>query len=270
LNFELERRTDFMVNKKTLPVVAVLLLLAGAIAIGLGARQEQGIRVPPGEIVESPNARAASQNQEARTPQAPDLPASSEKTLFQDSFDTTLSGWTLVNIAESPANWVSHEGRLEIWGDQQMGGPTNEPSVLANPSAAMTDGTFQAYVYPTAGEPVGLVFRGSDAGYYRLDLYPKLAGNTGPMAALFRVDGLQGDGTRGEEIAAASTYPGYEFSEWQLVSVTAIGDRFTAQVDGQTVLEATDSTFDSGWAGVWTITGYGAQFDNARLLASSR
>src|SRR5687768_10260831 len=178
-----------MVNKKTLPVVALLLLLAGAMAIGMGARQEEGIRVPPGAIVESPNARATGQGQEAQTPQAPTLPASSEKTLFQDSFDTALSGWAVVNSAESPANWITFQGRLEIRGDQNNGESTNEPSVLANANALMSDGTFQAHVYPTGGEPVGLVFRGSDAGYYRLDLYPKVAGNTGPMAALFRIEG---------------------------------------------------------------------------------
>jgi hypothetical protein len=256
-----------MVNKKTLPVVALLLLLAGAMAIGMGARQEDGIRVPPGEIVESPNARATGQGQEAQTPQAPALPASSEKTLFQDSFDSTLNGWSVVNSAEYPASWVNFQGRLEIRGEQNNGEATNEPSVLANASANMGDGTFQAHVYPTGGEPVGIVFRGSGAGYYRLDLYPKVAGNTGAMAALFRIEG---NGNTGEQIAASSTYAGYELSRWQLVSVTAVGSRITAQVDGQTILEANDSTYTSGWTGFWTITGYGAQFDNARLLANSR
>lgn len=251
-----------MINKKTLPVVGLLLLLAGAIAIGIAAYQEPGIRVPPGSIVRSPSAGSPDSSPERVAPHAPDLPATSERTLFQDSFDT-LSGWAVIGSPESPANWVSNQGRLEIWGDMN-GNPTGDESVFANSNAIMDDGTFQLYVYPTGGEPVGLVFRGSDLGYYRLDLYPNIPG-PGTRAALHRVTG-----NKGEQIATAATYAGYENGKWQLVTVTAQGDRITAQVDGQTILEATDSAFPSGWTGVWTTTGFGAQFDNARLLAGSR
>ena len=120
-----------MVNKKMLPVLGLLMVLAGAIAIGVGARQEPGIRVPPGAIVESPNARSGAQQAEAVTPQAPALPPANGTVAFTDSFDGALSGWTVLGNADSPANWVTHEGRLEIRGDQN-GVPTGEPSVLAN------------------------------------------------------------------------------------------------------------------------------------------
>jgi hypothetical protein len=253
-----------MVSKKTLPVVAVLLLLAGAVALGMGARQEQGVRVPPGALVDSPNALATGQNPQPTTPQAPELPAADAQVQFLDDFSQALSGWTVANNTDSPASWVTVDGRLEIRGDQN-GNPSGEPSILVNRGATLGNGTFQVQVYPTAGEPVGVVFRGSDAGYYRLDLLPNLDGSTKGRAVLNRV---AGNGARGEKIAESTTYAGYEFSRWQLVTVTANGSNIAVQVDGQNVIQATDSALTSGWAGIWTMTGYGAQFDNARLTQS--
>jgi hypothetical protein len=253
-----------MVSKKTLPVVAVLLLLAGAIAVGMGARQEQGIRVPPGALVSSPNAKATGKGPQPTTPQAPQLPAADAQVGFLDDFSKVgLNGWTVANETDSPASWVAVDGRLEIRGDQN-GNPSGEPSVLVNRGTTLGNGTFQVHVYPTAGEPVGVVFRGSDKGFYRLDLMPNLGSTTHSRAVLNRVDGSG----KGEKIAESASYKGYEYSKWQLVTVTVNGSSIVARVDGRTVLEATDSAFSSGWTGVWTVTGYGAQFDNARLMQS--
>lgn len=223
--------------------------------VSLGARQSQGVTVPPGHLTKSPNA-SAGMVKAPTIPDAPTLPAASSPVAFQDSFSGNLDGWQTVQ----PATWGARDGRLQQWGDA-TGEPVDEPSVLATKNVTIGDGKLEAHIYPTGGSPVGLVFRGSDAGYYSLELYPNLP-NKSSKAVLYKLTST--GGTKVAETPAAS-WQGYAYSTWQLVTVELAGSSIVASVDGRQVLSANDSSFNSGWAGVWTYANTGAQFDNVRI-----
>lgn len=240
---------------KLILVVALMMVVIGVVS--LGARQSQGVTVPPGRIIKSPNA-SAGMVKAPTVPDAPTLPAASSPVAFEDGFAGTLDGWQTVQTA--PATWGARDGRLQQWGDA-TGEPVDEPSVLATRNNSLADGRLEAHIYPTGGSPVGLVLRGSDAGYYRLELYPNLP-NKAPKAILYKLTS-----TGGAKVAEtpAGTWQGYAYSAWQLVTVDLAGSSIVASVDGKQVLSANDSSFNSGWAGVWTYANTGAQFDNVRI-----
>ena len=246
-----------MVNKKLASILIATVALAIVGVISLGARQQQGVRVPPGAIVESPNARSSNRPAPV-VPDAPALPSTSSPIAFQEDFSSNLGNWQTVQSA--PATWGARDGRLQQWGDAQ-GEPVDEPSVLAINNLSVGNGRIEAYIYPMGGDGLGLAFRGSDAGYYRVELYQNLRGNDS-KAVLKKVTP-----NGGSELASVpvSTWPGYKLAAWQLVTVDLAGSNITVSVDGKQVLSTTDSSFPSGWAGVWTLANTGAQFDNVRI-----
>ncbi|HYP20547.1 MAG TPA: family 16 glycoside hydrolase, partial [Chloroflexia bacterium] len=111
----------------------------------------------------------------------------------------------------------------------------------------------------------GLVLRGSDAGYYRLNLYPNLP-NPSSKASLERVTPT---GTTVVGEVPASAYAGFTHETWNTISITAQGTHFTVSVNGTQIMDVTDTTtskaIQSGWVGVWTMADMGAQFDNVRV-----
>jgi hypothetical protein len=250
----------FMVNNKLILVAALAVIAVGMVS--LGASQLQGVRVPPGPIVVSPNA-GVGLPKPLVVPDAPALPEVAQAS-FQDDFSGELGQWQTVQTA--PATWVVRDGRLRPFGDAN-GVPSEEPSVLAIKGLSMSDGKVEAHVFPTSGDPVGLVFRGSDAGYYRLDLYPNLPNKYGKAI----LNSVTSKGVERLVETPVSTWPGYKYNQWQLVTVTLAGTSITASLDGAQVLTANDSSFNAGWAGVWTVANTGAQFDNVRIQqANSR
>ena len=246
-----------MFNKKTLPVVALALVVVAAVIIGAG--QIQGTRVPPGPVVQSPNAGTNGSAPQPAMQAAPALPAAQAPIAASDDFSALgLDQWQ--SLPSAPAAWRAREGHLQQAGDAS-GEISNERAVFVLRNATFDNGVLETYVYPTSGEPVGVVFRGSDAGYYRLALYANRP-NQASKARLYKV-------TPGgeQEIASApvTTWAGYTLSKWQHVSVNAAGDQITVSVDRTQVLSATDSSMSAGWAGVWAVADMGARFDNVRI-----
>jgi hypothetical protein len=43
------------------------------------------------------------------------------------------------------------------------------------------------------------------------------------------------------------------------------GSHITASVDGAQIIDVTDGSFSSGWAGVWATADATTQFDNVRI-----
>lgn len=249
-----------MVNNKLILVASLAIIALGLVSLGAG--QLQGVTVPPGAIVVSPNANVG-MPKPLVVPDAPALPDAAQAS-FQDDFSADLGKWQTVQTA--PATWQARNGRLQQLGDAN-GERSEEPSVLAIKGLSITDGKVEAQIYPTSGEPVGLAFRGSDEGYYRLDLYPNLP-NKYSKAILNRVTST---GVERLVETPVSTWPGYKYNQWQLVTITLAGTSITASVDGAQMLTANDSSFNAGWAGVWTVANTGVQFDNVRIQqANSR
>ncbi|HYO48253.1 MAG TPA: family 16 glycoside hydrolase [Chloroflexia bacterium] len=256
--------------KKVIPVAALLLIVVGAFALA-GAQQApgSGVRVPPGDIVESPNARNGSMdNPRQQVPQAPVLPPATGPVVFSADFSqATLDAWrplVSTSLGAMPSTWVAKDGRLHQRGDAQ-GEVSNDAATLLVKDVTFSDGTLDAQVYPTSGEPVGLVLRGSDAGYYRLNLYPNLP-NASSKASIERVTPT---GTTVVGEVPASSYAGFSYEAWNIVSISVQGSHFTVSVNGTQILDVTDTsaskTIQSGWVGVWTMSDMGAQFDNVRV-----
>jgi hypothetical protein len=244
-----------MFSKKTIPVVGLLLLVAAALIAG--ASQIVSQQVPGGQIVVADGATRDNGRSGPALPASPALPAAAGTVALLDSFDgPQLPGWS--TLADAPGRWVTNSGRLEQWGNVD-GETSNDTTVLVANGSAFGDGKFEAQVFPMSGESVGVVFRGSDAGYYRVSLYPNLPNNA-PKARLHKItpNGAQ-------ELAVNTTWAGFTQSQWQRIEVAAAGGRFTVSVDGTNLFVASDSAFRSGWIGVWTIADRGALFDNVRV-----
>ena len=256
--------------KRVIPVAALLLIVAGAFALA-GAQQApgSGVRIPPGDIVESPNARNGSMaNPRQQVPLAPVLPPATGPVAFSADFSqTSLDAWrplVSTSLGTVQSTWVAKDSRLQQRGDAQ-GEVSNDKAILLVKDVSFTDGTLDTQVYPTSGEPVGLVLRGSDVGYYRLTLYPNLP-NASSKASLERITPT---GTTVVGEAPASAFAGFSYEAWNTISLTAQGTHFKVSVNGTQIMDVTDTTapktVQSGWVGVWTISDMGAQFDNVRV-----
>lgn len=246
-----------MFNKKIVPVVAILVLLAAAVAVG--ASQSRSVSIPPGELVESPNARVNGNVPRPPVPDAPALPAASMQLVFSDDFGkSSLDGWQTIESA--PGKWVARDGRLVQGGDTD-GDPADEDALFVVKDVVFTDGILEAAIYPTSGSPVGLAFRGTDAGYYRVVLNRK---NKTEVAKVV-LQKVTADGVKEIASAPVSTWAGFNSGEWQAVSVNAQGSSIAVAINGTTVIETSDSAYASGWAGIYSWADMGSQVDNVRI-----
>ncbi len=249
-------------SKKLIPVAALLLLIAAVLA--MGAQQPQGVTVPPGAIVDSPNANANVGGPRPTPQVAPALPQSSAPVAFTEDFSGgNLDRWQ--SLSSAPGTWTAASGRLQQGGDINQE-PSNEAAVLIAKDAQISDGVLEAQVYPSGGDAVGLVFRGSDAGYYRLSLYGNVP-NQSSKASLEKVTA-----NKIQKIAQVpvTTWPGYTPEKWQRITVKVAGSRITASVEGTTIVDVTDTTFTTGWAGVWSVADMTAKFDNIRIQKTAQ
>src|SRR6476620_9427816 len=162
-----------MSGKKMILVAAVLLLgLAGA-AIVAGAGKVSQQQVPPATVVGAPPQPG--DTGVPAVPNPPALPPAAGTVSFSDSFDNAqLNDWQ--NLPDAAGTWVVRDGHLQSWGNTS-GDLADDRIALTSKFSDFGDGVFEAQVYPSSGEPVGVLFRGSDAGYYRLNLYINLPGS---------------------------------------------------------------------------------------------
>lgn len=253
-------------NKKVVPVVAiplVALVLLVAAMMSAGAAPTGGVHVPPGAIVDSPNARMANDTPPRPVPAAPQLPTAAQPGAVTETFDGgPLDAWQ--GISDASVNWVPRDGRLQE--DLPITqGPSENQALFVTKDTTFANGTLEAEFYPTAGSPVGMVVRGSDQGYYNIVLDMNVSTNTVSKAQIERVTPA---GTEVIATAPFSTYPGYNLEQWQYMKVSAQGNTISVSVGGNQIMSATDSSssaLSSGWAGVWTLADLGASFDNIRI-----
>ena len=252
-------------NRLLIPVVA-LLLLAGA-AITLGAQPKPGYRIPAGELVDSPNAASMPETARNPVPEAPALADAPQPGTSVASFDgSSVDGWQGIN--ESGVNWVAREGRLqqEI---PQSDLPSEQNALFVTRDANFADGSVETYFYATAGSPLGIVLRGSATGYYRVALHMNVSTNQVSKAYIERITTDSTGIVKSETLASAdfAAWQGYALEHWTLAKATVQGNRITVSIDGREIMSATDSTnaFSRGWAGIWTQSDNGTQFDNIRI-----
>lgn len=252
-----------MFNKKLLPVLAVALLLIGAAAAVAGATGSQQVRIPQGSIVTSPNAdKGVVDTGRPQVPSAPQNPQARPNASYTDDFSVdTLSKYE--PLASAPGSWKVKDSRLQQRGNEDEA-PGDAPAVLVAKGVTFANSTLDAQVFPVA-MPAGVVFRGSDAGYYRLTILREQP-NSASKAVLEKV---AGNSVTTVASAPTGVYAGFTPNTWQAVQVSAAGNRITVAINGNQVLSATDSSFSSGWAGVWASSDATTQFDNVRISGAS-
>lgn len=255
-----------MISKKLIPVaipIVALLLLVASIAT-LGAKPKTAVRIPPGLIVDSPNAQMANDTPRKPVPTAPNLPPATQPGALTETFDGgALDSWR--GLTDANIQWIAKDGRLQ----QNLPleeTPSEQVALFVTKDTSFSSGSVESYFYPTGGTPLGIVLRGSDAGYYRVTLYLNQP-NDKPKALIERVTS-----NKIETVATApvTTYPGYGLEQWQLLKVDASGSDISVSVDGHQIISATDANptganFAQGWAGVWTLADQSTQFDNVRI-----
>ena len=257
-----------MVNKKLMPVLAIaLLVVVGAVAAfgarGTGATTTPKVHVPSGAIVTSPNAGSGPSGRLPVIPDAPAPPPARGLVVNSDDFSSdTISKYQPLDAQN--ATWKVNNGRL-----LQLGGYDREvsdaPAVLYSKGVTFADNAIDAQIFAVA-MPAGLVFRGSDSGYYRLTLFSNQP-NASSKALLEKV---QRDAVTTLAEVPASAFAGYTANQWTNVSVSAVGNHITASVNGTQILDTTDASFASGWAGVWATGDATAQFDNIRVQSAAK
>ena len=202
-------------NKKVIPVAmpfVALVLLVGAM-MSVGAQPSPSVHIPPGAIVESPNARMANDTPKRPVPAAPSLPAGQAGALTETFDGKSLDAWR--GITDSPVTWVAKDGRLQQYlalADE----PSEAPALFVSKDANFSNGTIEANYYASGGGPVGIVLRGSDQGYYRVLLHMNVPSNTVSKARIERVTP-----SHTEVLAQApiSAFAGYDNEHWQLQGV---------------------------------------------------
>jgi hypothetical protein len=147
--------------------------------------------------------------------------------------------------------------------------PSEQNALFVTQDSNFADGSVETYFYATAGSPLGIVLRGSDSGYYRVVLHMNVSTNQVSKAAIERIS-IDADGvSKRVELAKGdfAAWQGYELEQWTLAKATVEGNRITVSVNGREIVSATDAeaTYANGWAGIWTQSDNGTQFDNIRI-----
>ena len=252
-------------NRLLIPVVA-LLLIAGA-AVTLGAQPKPPYRIPAGDIVDSPNASAMEETARKPVPQAPALTDAPQAGAVVAVFDgSSVKEWQSIN--DSTTSWVAREGRLQL-DIPQSEMPSEQNALFVTRDATFANGSVETFFYATAGSPLGIVLRGSPTGYYRVALHMNVSTNQVSKAYIERIT-LGENGLFKREVvgsADVATWPGYTLEQWTLLKASMQGNTISVSIDGREIMSAIDDTsaYTQGWAGIWTQSDNGTQFDNIRI-----
>lgn len=167
-------------------------------------------------------------------------PASPETTYLTDEFDN-LDNWFKIN---GPHCWKTSGGLLHTTKD-------NCTSVLMNTTSVPADYRVNLDMAQLlSGEGYGLMFRLSKSQSSFTGYSFQVDRGYGNKYVFRRYDK---NGTElGVPLAVADPPAGFDFNASHQVSVSVVGNSFTAYVDGVQVLTASDSTYTSGNTGLRT------------------
>ncbi len=223
---------------------------------------EAGIHVPPGGIVDSPNAGTPGPVDKS-IPPAPALPSTTRKVLFETEFSSPdLSAWlpeSAYNPPDAtPASWQVEGGLLHQSGVAGEDEDASLDALLVTKDKSASDIVLDSLVFPGGGESLGLVLRWSPDGYYLARLYAN-APNDQPKAQIVRVTLLSQT-----VLAESKDWPGYTARQWLHASLSAQGSHLWLEVNGEKIAEANDSELAEGSFGFYAYADGTAYFDNVR------
>ncbi len=134
--------------------------------------------------------------------------------------------------------------------------------LVAGPGRALRDGTVRVRLMPLTGiadQSGGILFRAQDPENYYVVRPNAIEDN-------FRLYVVK-DGVRTTLADLKVTPPAA--GAWHELEVSFVGDTFRATVDGKDAIEAKDSTFASGWCGLWTKADSVTLFDDLRITPAA-
>lgn len=225
----------------------MLLLLLGVGIVGL-----LSCTLPPAgqATVPTPNSTTI--------PLAPLLAPPPGEIVFQDDFSTPLDTvWTLLDIEETPgqkALWYTQDGIL-AQGGTNLGDSVEPAYLMAQGGADWTDYIVQVNIYVDTNDEVGLIFRASEAGFYRFRLRSE-AFQAPYTAGLDRYQGQH------YEVLWHTAGLGFPIRKWFTLRIEVQGDTFTISLDGKAVATVQDATFPRGGIGFYAWAEGGVYFDN--------
>ncbi|MFO7167361.1 MAG: hypothetical protein DIU80_004965 [Chloroflexota bacterium] len=240
----------------TTGLIALLAIVAVSLVVNPGTQAEEGRPLleypsyPP-----TPTIGPANPNKAA---------VASGALLFSDSFDTeqSLASWEVVDLAETlpedQADWLVQEGRLVQNATTLAGMSSARETLLVTGNAGWTDYVVSADAYDLYTGNFGVVARRQGNSFYRYQVVADELPD-GPKHILEKV--VDGKATR----LAVLDGPGYSQRAWHNIALSVQGSQIRAYLDGQLILEATDSELTSGQAGLFTRPLAGILFDNATV-----
>lgn len=203
------------------------------------------------------------------TPTIPPQPATSARvqggvTLFSDGFDTdaSLQNWQVVDLQQvvpgEESVWRIAEGRLLQDRTAQSYNPDFRDTMALTGNGDWADYTISSKVYDSASATLGLVARRQGDNFYRFRMFSE--GTSGERKLVLEkvVNGVA------TELASAGG-SGYAHNRWYTIALSVSGPQIQATIDGAPALQATDSTFTSGQAGVTTIAFGAVHFDDVTV-----
>jgi hypothetical protein len=223
-----------------------------------------GVSTPPGGLVDSPNAGTPVPGGRPPVPPAPALPATGAAVLSQSDFSAAdLGAWAQVRGPLeapdlAPSRWEVRDGMLQQVGRHDEENTARDALIVTNDT--YSDARLDVYAYATSGQPLGVVLRYGQQGYYLLRLHVT-APNTQPKAVLYLVTS-----TAEIQLDESRTWAGYTPATWHRISATARGATLTVQIDGTDLITHTDNTLASGRFGLYAAADGTAKFDNFRLV----
>lgn len=222
--------------------------------------------VPGGGIVE-PTVSGTPESTATPIPSAPNLPASTGATIYEDTFSSAdLLNWQALAALAPPdldvPVWRARNGLLEQVGDAHSENTAEDAFLVLNkPGTALDNFTLDTYFRSGSGEGTGVVFRMNGGSFYLLRLYGD-SPNASEKAELLLVS--PGDRKR---VAIAGAWSGHARNQWERLTVSANGPNISVTVNGTAVLTAKDTTLTSGKLGLYAFATGVAKFDNFRVTS---
>ncbi|MEO1021988.1 MAG: metallophosphoesterase [Bacteroidota bacterium] len=193
--------------------------------------------------------------------------------LFQESFQTDLSAWEIVDDPEprsGPGNWNIVAGELRQTSNIWSYDPPAEfiyhlGSHAVAGDSTWTDYTLNAILRSTDNDGIGLIFRYQDPqNYYRV-LLMNDAGNSGSVgSAIQRIQKFEnGEPRTLAQNLVQDAYPSGYFA----LTADVQGDSIKAYLNGNLILETEDTTYTKGQIGVLVYANSGARFDSIQVTS---
>jgi hypothetical protein len=183
--------------------------------------------------------------------------------LFQDGFASpdALAAWQGSFLQQDPGNmatWVQKANALCL--DMGAGG-LSWVGLVDIAGESWDNYVYSVDIYPLGSLEVGAIVRYGNSSFYRFRF---LSGEYKgvPTRLLERVDGDK------VTVLAQAEGAGYATEQWYNVQVSVVGSQITVYLDGQPILQATDSGLTQGQVGVYGLSNGNACFDNVRVSSS--